>query len=128
MLFTKAVVIVCLALFLIAEAQPRDPDHDLSHGSGRVLRKPNENPFSFLGAVGPPLMGGRGGWAGVVPRILFFDDSCLPMDCSGDGKWGFAMLVASDAECPTDISRDNHKAFEDVVVRPKQFCETEVRK
>ena len=110
MLFTKAVVFVCLALFLIAEAQPRDRDHDRSHGGGRGPR--DRKKFE----------GGRGGRF----MAMFFDDSCLPTDCSGDGQKGFAMLVASNAECPTDISKDNRKAFQDVVVRPKQFCGTEV--
>ena len=55
----------------------------------------------------------------------FFGDSCLPQ--CGDGEKGFSMLVASDADCPTDISKENRKEFKDVAVRPKDFCEAEVR-
>ena len=55
----------------------------------------------------------------------FFGDSCLPQ--CGDGEKGFSMLVASDADCPTDISKGNRKEFKDVAVRPKDFCEAEVR-
>ena len=54
----------------------------------------------------------------------FFGDSCLPQ--CGDGEKGFSMLVASDADCPTDISKGNRKEFKDVAVRPKDFCEAEV--
>ena len=56
----------------------------------------------------------------------FFGDSCLPQ--CGDDETGFSiMLVASDADCPTDISKENRKEFKDVAVRPKDFCEAEVR-
>ena len=114
MYFTKAVVIVSLALFLIVvEAQPRDHHDRRSHGGSK--NGPREH---------KKFGGGRGG------RFMatFFDDSCLPTDCSGQGEKGFAMLVDKDAECPADISKENRKAFQDVVVRPKQFCETDVSK
>ena len=55
----------------------------------------------------------------------FFGDSCLPQ--CGDDETGFSVLVASDADCPTDISKENRKEFKDVAVRPKDFCEAEVR-
>ena len=55
----------------------------------------------------------------------FFGDSCLPQ--CGDDEKGFSMLVASDANCPTDISKGNRKEFKEVAVRPKDFCEAEVR-
>ena len=55
----------------------------------------------------------------------FFGDSCLPQ--CGDNEKGFSMLVASDADCPTDISKGNRKEFKEVAVRPKDFCEAEVR-
>ena len=54
----------------------------------------------------------------------FFGDSCLPQ--CGDDETGFSVLVASDADCPTDISKGNRKEFKDVAVRPKDFCEAEV--
>ena len=55
----------------------------------------------------------------------FFGDSCLPQ--CGDDEKGFSMLVASTADCPTDISKGNRKEFKEVAVRPKDFCEAEVR-
>jgi hypothetical protein len=53
-----------------------------------------------------------------------FGDSCLPQ-CE-DGEKEFSMLVASDAECLTDISdrqaiKNTFKAFK------KNFCDAEVR-
>ena len=54
----------------------------------------------------------------------FFGDSCLPQ--CGDDEKGFSMLVASDANCPTDISKGNRKEFKEVAVRPNDFCDAEV--
>ena len=51
----------------------------------------------------------------------FFDDSCLP-DCDG---LGFAMLVASDAACPTNMTLEQ---LEKEGVAKKDFCKPEVCK
>merc|ERR1712051_720674 len=48
----------------------------------------------------------------------FFDDSCLP-DCDG---LGFAMLVASDAACPTNMTLEQ---LEEEGVAKKDFCKPE---
>ena len=53
-----------------------------------------------------------------------FSETCRP-DC-GDGEKGFSILVASDAECPTDF--DDRQAIKEVFKAfKKNFCDAEVR-
>ena len=54
-------------------------------------------------------------------KSKFFDDSCLP-DCDG---LGYAMLVASDAACPTNMTLEQ---LEKEGVAKKDFCKPEVWK
>merc|ERR1712203_895891 len=51
-------------------------------------------------------------------KSKFFDDSCLP-DCDG---LGFAMLVASDAACPSNMTLEQ---LEKEGVAKKDFCKPE---
>ena len=56
----------------------------------------------------------------------FFGGSCLPQ--CGNGEKGFSMLVASDVNCPTDISKgqliskQNCRAVTSSKKRTMDFC------
>ena len=65
--------------------------------------------------------GDRKGGRPAKFKAKFFDDSCLP-DCDG---LGYAMLVASDAACPTNMTLEQ---LEKEGVAKKDFCKPEVCK
>ena len=65
---------------------------------------------------------GYGGPGRFMKKV--FGDSCTPQ--CGDGEKGFSILVASDAECPTDI--EDRQAIKNVFKAfKKNFCDPEVR-
>ena len=119
MFFAKVLVILVLALILIAEAQPRrDDKNDTPAGSGR----PRPLPHHYR----RDRQKGRGGRKGGFMK-KFFDDSCLPTDCTEKNMFGFSLLVNETCPIwPSKISKENFKTFKEAAAKKDDFCDPEV--
>merc|ERR1711981_1257944 len=113
MFFAKVLVIaVLLALILIAEAQPR---RDTPAGNGRPRPLPDR--------YRRDRQKGRGRRKGGFMK-KFFDDSCLPTDCTGNNMFGFSMLVNETCPIwPSEISKENFKTFKEAAAKKSEFCD-----